>query len=211
MGNCVAGQFRRLFAILLGVWEYWAVDSLTLNIRFLLWRDDVKRDEWAAKLADMLECDIHRAQEILGGGVDIQPKEIAVVAKAYKVGVNDLRTQNLVSEEKTDVLSANIRHLIDGLAHGQRKQFAAQLGVDVTTVSRWSTAAQRPTKTKLRRICDYFGLPVATNLEADPVFLSLDPVTGSEMKRWLHEQIEGLDSDTIRNLFPALQRLLKRG
>ena len=211
MGNCVAGQFRRLFAILLGVWEYWAVDNLTLNIRFLLWRDGVKRDEWAAKLAELIECDISRAHEILGSAVDLEPQEVAIIAKAYKVTVNKLRTQNLVSEEKTDVLSANIRHLIDGLAHGQRKQFAAELEVDVTTVSRWSTAAQRPTKTKLKRICDYFGLPVATNLESDPVFLSLDPVTGNEMKRWLHEQIEGLDSDTTRNMFPALQRLLKKG
>ena len=187
------------------------MESLTLNIRFLLWRDGVKRDEWSAKLANLLGSDIPRAQEILSGGVDLQPTEVALIAKAYKVTVNKLRTQSLVSEEKVDVLTANIRHLIDGLAHGQRRQFAAQLGVDVTTVSRWSTAAQRPTKTKLGRIRDYFGLPVATNLEGDPIFLSLDPVTGTEMRSWLHEQIEGLDADTLRNLFPALQRLLKRG
>ena len=193
------------------MWEYWGVESLTLNIRFLLWRDGVKRDEWSAKLANLLGSDIPRAQEILSGGVDLQPTEVALIAKAYKVTVNKLRTQSLVSEEKVDVLTANIRHLIDGLAHGQRRQFAAQLGVDVTTVSRWSTAAQRPTKTKLGRIRDYFGLPVATNLEGDPIFLSLDPVTGTEMRSWLHEQIEGLDADTLRNLFPALQRLLKRG
>lgn len=193
------------------MWEYWGVESLTLNIRYLLWREGVRRDEWAAKLADLLGCDIRRAQEILSGGVDLQPKEISAMAKAYKVGVNDLRTLNLLSKEKVDVLIANIRHLIDGLAHGQRRQFATELGVDVTTVSRWSTAAQRPTKTKLGRIRDYFGLPVATDLEGDPIFLSLDPVTGSEMRSWLHEQIEGLDADTLRNLFPALQRLLKRG
>jgi len=193
------------------VWEYWGVESLTLNIRYLLWREGVRRDEWAAKLADLLGCDIRRAQEILSGGVDLQPKEISAMAKAYKVGVNDMRTLNLLSKEKVDVLIANIRHLIDGLAHGQRRQFATKLGVDVTTVSRWSTAAQRPTKTKLGRIRDYFGLPVATDLEGDPIFLSLDPVTGSEMRGWLHEQIEGLEADTLRNLFPALQRLLKRG
>jgi len=193
------------------VWEYWGVESLTLNIRYLLWREGVRRDEWAAKLADLLGCDIRRAQEILSGGVDLQPKEISAMAKAYKVGVNDMRTLNLLSKEKVDVLTANIRHLIDGLAHGQRKHFAAELGVDVTTVSRWSTAVQRPTKTKLGRIRDYFGLPIAMDLEGDPIFLSLDPVTGSEMKSWLHEQIEGLEADTLRNLFPALQRLLKRG
>ena len=180
-----------------------------LNIRFLLRREGVGRSEWSTKLAGLLGCDIRRSQEILGGGVDLQPKELALIAKAYKIGVNELRTQNLVSKENVDVLAANIRHLIDGLAHGQRKHFAAELGVDVTTVSRWSSSAQRPTKTKLKRICDYFGLPLATNLEDDPVFLSLDPVTGSEMKSWLHEQIEGLDADTLRNLFPALQRLLK--
>jgi len=183
------------------------VESLTLNIRFLLWREGVKRDEWIAKLADLLGCDINRAQGILGGAADPESQEVALIAKPYKVGVNKLRTQSLVAEEKVDVLSANIRHLIDGLVHGQRRQFAAALGVDVTTVSRWSTAAQRPTKTKLMRICDYFGLPVATNLETDPLFLSLEPVTGREMKGWLHEQIDGLDADTLRNLFPALQRL----
>ena len=191
------------------MWEYWGVESLTLNIRYLLWREGERREEWAAKLTDLLGCDIRRAQEILSGGVDLQPKEISAMAKAYKIGVNDMRTLNLLSKEKVNVLTANIRHLIEGLAHGQRKYFAAELGVDVTTVSRWSSSAQRPTRTKLRRICEYFGLPLATNLEDDPVFLSLDPVTGSEMKSWLHEQIEGLDADTLRNLFPALQRLLK--
>ena len=185
------------------------MESLTLNIRFLLWCEGVRRDEWAAKLSDLLKYDIHRAQEILSDAVDLEPQEVALIAKAYKVGVNDLRTQNLVTKEKVDVLAANIRHLIDGLAHGQRRQFAAGLGVDVTTVSRWSTAAQRPTKTKLGRIRDYFGLPVATSLEVDPIFLSLEPVTGNEMRSWLHEQIEGLDAETLRNMFPALERILK--
>ncbi len=182
-----------------------------MNIRFLLWREGVRRDDWGTKLANLLGCDIRRAQEILSGATDPESQEVALIAKAYKVAANKLRTQSLVSEEKVDVLSANIRHLIEGLAHGQRRQFAGQLGVDVTTVSRWSTSAQRPTKTKLMRICDYFGLPVTTNLQSDPVFLSVDPVTGSEMKGWLHEQIDGLETDTLRNLFPALQRLLKGG
>ena len=193
------------------MWEYWGVESLTLNIRYLLWREGVRRDEWAAKLADLLGSDIRRSQEILSGGVDLQSAEVALIAKAYKVAINKLRTQSLISEEMVDVLTANIRHLIDGLAHGQRKHFAAELGVDVTTVSRWSSSTQRPTKTKLRRICGYFGLPVVTDLERDPMFLSLDPITGTEMRSWLHEQIDGMDADTLRNLFPALQRLLKRG
>jgi hypothetical protein len=51
-------------------------------------------------------------------------------------------------------------------------------------------------------------LSAGTDLEKEPLFLSPLPVSLRERKRWLHEQIDRIDTETLNDLFPALKRLL---
>ena len=144
-----------------------------------------------------------------GEGEDLTSKEKKALEKATGLAPEEL-SGNLLEKYDGDILVENIRHLIDDLPHGQKKEFAAKLGVDVTTVSRWIGGAQRPTKKKLEEIGKYFGLPPGFNFDSEPIFLWTEPISESQMKSWITENIQKADGKTLREVFPALKRLLKK-
>ena len=186
------------------------MDRLKRNIRYLLWKEGAERKDWPSKLAEWLGCPLQRAEDLLEGeGEDLTSKEKKALEKATGLAPEDL-SGDLLEKHGEDILVENIRHLIDGLPHGQKKEFAAKLGVDVTTVSRWIGGAQRPTKKKLEEIGKYFGLPPGTDLDSEAIFLWTEPISESQMKSWLMEQIQQIDGKTLREIFPALRRLLKK-
>ena len=186
------------------------MDRLVRNIRYLLWKEGAERKDWQPKLAEWLGCSLQRAEELLeGNGKALIPKEKKTLEKETRLAPEDL-SGNLLEKQSLDILVENIRHLIDGLPHGQKKEFAAKLGVDVTTVSRWIAGAQRPTKKKLEAIGKYFGLPPGTDLDSEAIFLWTEPISESQMKNWITERIQQVDGKTLREVFPALKRLLKK-
>jgi len=186
------------------------MDGLMANIRYLLWKEGADRKDWPSKLAERLGCTLQRAEDLLEGeGEDLTLKEKRALEKATGLAPEDL-SGDLLERHDGDILVENIRHLINGLPHGQKKEFAAKLGVDVTTVSRWIGGAQRPTKRKLEEIGKYFGLPPGTDLDSEAIFLWTEPVSEVQMKSWLMEQIQQIDGKTLREVFPALRRLLKK-
>ena len=186
------------------------MDRLARNIRYLLWKEGADRKDWQSKLAEWLGCSLQRAEELLeGNGKALTSKEKKALEKATGLAPEGL-SGDLLEKHDGDILVENIRHLIDGLPHGQKKEFAAKLGVDVTTVSRWIGGAQRPTKKKLEEIGKYFGLPPGTDLDSEAIFLWTEPISESQMKNWVTERIQHADEKTLREIFPALRRLLKR-
>ena len=208
---CVLKEKRRLFANVLGICETCGMDELNMrNIRYLLWKEGTDRKDWPSKLAEWIGCSLRRAADLLEGeGEGLTSKEKKALEKATGLAPEEL-SGDLLEKYDGDVLVENIRHLINGLPHGQKKEFAAKLGVDVTTVSRWIGGAQRPTKKKLEEIGKYFGLPPGTDLHSEAIFLWTDPVSETQMKSWLMEQIQHIDGKTLREVFPALRRLLKK-
>ncbi len=187
-----------------------AMDRLSSNLRYILWKQGLDRKEWPEKLAGWLGCDLRRAEDLLEGEADgLRPEEKKGLAHVAGVESEDLQSADLIARDHVDALVANIGYLVGSLPHGGQRKLADELRVDVTTVSRWRTGDQRPARTKLKGICRHFGLPPGTDLESEPVFLSLYPVGNAEMKKWLHERIDHLGPDALRHLFHALRRLLK--
>lgn len=179
------------------------------NIRYLLWRKGVDRDEWQTKLSEGLGCSSERAGELLEGhGAGLTPREKQALAKAIGPESIDL-VADLIGKHGVDVLAENIRYLLNGLPHGQKKEFAATMGVDVTTVSRWISGDQRPSKKKLVAIGKYFGLPAEIELDSEAIFLWTEPITDEHIKNWITLKIRQVNGKTLRDIFPALRRLLK--
>lgn len=161
-------------------------------------------------MAEWLGCSLQRAEDLLeGDGEDLTSKEKKALENATEFAPEDL-SGNLLEKMSVDILAENIRYLINGLPHGQKKEFAAKLGVDVTTVSRWIGGAQRPTKKKLEEIGRYFGLPPGTDLYSEAIFLWTEPISESQIKSWITETIQQTDEKTLREIFPVLRRLLKK-
>ena len=186
------------------------MDRLKRNIRYFLWKEGTDRKDWSSKLAKWLGCYLQRAEDLLEGhGEDLTSKEKKALEKATGLAPEEL-SGDLLEKHDGDILVENIRHLIDGLPHGQKKNFAAKLRVDVTTVSRWIGGAQRPTKKKLEEIGKYFGLPPGTDLGSEAIFLWTEPISENQMKSWITERIQQMNGKTLREIFPAMKRLVAR-
>lgn len=186
------------------------MEGVGKNIRYLLWKEGVERKDWPSKLAEWLGCPLKRAVDLLEDhGTPLSLKEKKALINAAHLSKEDL-PGNLLDIHGVDILAENIRHLINSLPHGQKKKFAAHLGVDVTTVSRWIGGAQRPTKKKLEEIGKYFGLPPGINLVSDEVFLWTEPISECQMKVWITERIQQMNGETLREIFPAMRRLVTK-
>lgn len=175
------------------------------NLRYLLWRAGIPRDQWVQQLASWTGCYTFRATELLHGA-EPQPDEQERLAEATGTPLEDLRYGDFLAH--ADVLHQNVRHLIDSLGRGGQKQIADDLGVHVTTVSRWYKGLQRPERAKILELRQYFGLLESVDLTSEPLFLSPTPVTTPERKKWLRERIDHLGNEDIAKLYPALERLL---
>ena len=185
------------------------MDRLKRNIRYLLWKEGADRKDWQSKLAEWLGCPLHRAEDLLEGrGEALTPREKRAFADGTGLATEDL-LENLLEKNGVDIFVENIRYVIGGLPRGQKKEFAAKMGVDVTTISRWISGSQRPTKKKLEDIVRYFGLPPGTGLDSEPIFLWMEPLSESQMKSWISEKLQQMDGSTLRKIFPALRILLK--
>jgi len=182
--------------------------EVSTNIRYLLWAGKLPRAKWAEHLATWAKCDLRRAEQLLRNG-DLRQNEQRSIIEAIGILEEDLLLTSLLEIRGVDILRENMEYLISTLNHGEQKKLAEYVGVDPSTISRWYGGRLRPTKKHLEWLGLYFGLPLHTNLETEPIFLSLLPITVDKRKQWLIEHIQALDASTLHALFPALERLLE--
>ena len=187
-----------------------AMEYLSQNLKYILIKKGIKREDWINELASILRCGQERARAIIEGEtVDLNKDELRGIALYSEVDSEKLLSEDLIKTDKVDVFSRNITFLIDRLPHGKKKHLAENLGVDQTTISRWGTGTQRPTKKKIMAILGYFNLPSSTDLRNDPLFLSTMPIGEDETKKWLKDKIDDLDRERLKELVPALIMLLR--
>jgi transcriptional regulator with XRE-family HTH domain len=178
------------------------------NLRYLLWQRNIPKDQWAECLKEWIGCDRYRADALLTGTRRPSSEEQNKIARITEVSEEDLRLTRLLTAE--EILRGNVQYLLNSLERGKQKTLARYTGASEVTVSRWHTGAQLPTKGEyldgLRR---YFGLPADIDLKDEPLFLSLSPIGDKQRREWLCAQIHQLRPETLRRLFPALERLLR--
>lgn len=186
---------------------------ISMNVRCLLWRKGVPRSGWLAELARRTGLPRARINSFLNGDTDdaaLEQHEVAMLAEIVGLGeeADHLRHAGYALDD-CDVLSENLRYLLNSLGRGGKKALAGDLGVDPTTLSRWLNGSFVPQTSTLRQLVSNFGLPPNTDLEEDPIFLSAEPISATERRSWLHGRIEDLQADELRALYPALRRLLE--
>ena len=205
--------------------------QISQNVRFVLWREGIQPSQWPkhlrARLGKVLgayywtgpsgDSALRRlltGAELLDGKVSEDSNEtdeineISDIAKSFRFTQEELRSADFLHDSKTDVLHENLRHLVGGLERGGKKQLAAELRLDQTTISRWLSGTSRPPPSRRAQLVSYFGLPAETDLAKDPVFLSPDPLSLGDRKQWLRDRIDAMEAHRLRDLYPALQRLL---
>jgi transcriptional regulator with XRE-family HTH domain len=131
---------------------------------------------------------------------------LASLSAATGVAEPELAYGRLV--EGTNILEENLSHVFEHAEHGEKGKTAGELGVHRATVSAWLSGRQRPRGAPLDKLAIRLGLRRGEDLETTPLFLSMEPISASQRRAWLHERIDALSDRTLAELFPALKRLL---
>lgn len=179
------------------------------NLRYLLWNEGVKREEWVPTLAAWLQGDRSRAKELLHHNRRLDADEVEHLIKAIHFVERDFEAMRLIEEDQMDIPLMNLRYLLDRLKRGERKKLAKSLDVHEVTLSRWYAGSQIPSQRHYQALGEFFGLDRTLDIQTEPIFLSYEPVTVADRKKWLQERIEQLDSAFFGELFPVLKRLLQ--
>lgn len=174
------------------------------NVLYLLWREEKDRNQWPLKLGNVLGCSLEEGRDLLQGKRRFAPQERGLLLEHYNLSEEDLFIGRLFSEK--EILMENIAFLIkENEIQGAHNFF----GVHASTVSKWKNGSQEPSQRHLEKISDFFGIPASIDLRKEPVFLSLDPLSDLGKKNWLKTRVDGLSSEGLRQLFPALKKLLE--
>jgi hypothetical protein len=108
------------------------------------------------------------------------------------------------------VYAANLEHLIRSQGRGAVARLAKATGRPPHTVSKWgrwrkgSKDVRLPPGTIRPTILDFFGLPLATDLERDPIFLGRGELRETMMRVTGRHYLESLRGDFLKQ---AVERL----
>lgn len=177
------------------------------NLRFLLWQEKIPNAKWVTHLAGWLGCKKYHAETILKTG-ELSSEEQKIIESKLGISEEELAYSSFLENSKIDILETNIVFLLDDLDTTQ-KEMAAKIGVSANTISRWYKREFMPDSKKLKDILRFFGLPESIDLKKDPLFLSIEPVPLNSRKKWLHQRVDKMSAETLRDLYPALKRLLE--
>lgn len=178
------------------------------NLRYLLWRQEIRRDSWGEHLADWAKCSSGRAEELLNGAA-LQDEEQQRIAHNAKVREEEIQTERFLGDQ-VDVFRENILYLTNKEVTGlSANLLAKEIDVSPVSISRWKQGKQSPEDTQLLKLSRYFGFQPKVNLKQHAVFLWLSPIGDLKRRAWLQERIKQIDAETLNALYPALEKLLK--
>ena len=184
--------------------------QLAENLRYLLWKQHGhERDRWIADVRQWFGCSSAVARKLLKYGQEESIDSGAVLktlARQTNISDQELAHSQLLPQK--EVLANNIDCLFSELNHGKRVVIAAEIGVDISTVSRWRRGKLKPSTRHLEKLHLLFGLEQVIDLTTEPLFLSIDLISESQRREWLKIQVSQLPSSDLKDLFPALERLL---
>ena len=181
-----------------------------LNLRWLLLSRESHPSQWAEFLEKFTRKSIsrRRSNALLEGNSSLNEAESLVIAEMFSVDAEELHSVPLYARDNS-VFESNINFLLDAIPRGQRKAAAKMIGVKEQQLSRWKNLVVRPRVAHLRSFLRFHGIDPDLDLEKQPLFLSMEPISGFGQKRWLQSRIEQMSAMDVGLMFPALKKLLK--
>lgn len=185
------------------------LNPLALNLRWLMRREEPDASKWISRLAarSRTHLSLSRAGGLLMGS---QPTsgEVEALASIFGLEIDDLIVAPLYNRERT-ILQENLAYLAESVRHGKQKEVAKMIGVSAETFSRWAGGTVKPRKRNLRTLLKLHEIDPDTDLETEPLFLSLEPVSAFAKRDWISGRVQDLPSDEIAAIYPALRKILR--
>ena len=190
------------------------LDVFTQNLRWLAKARDSEPQHWGGVVVNMTRntVQLDRAMALLDGKSERRTptgQELEVIASMTGLEVEELATVPLF-EKGTSILRENMIYLIDTMPKGQKELAAREIGISPSQFSRWKTMAGAPRKKNLCRLLKFHGLDQDIDLELEPLFLSLEPLSAFSKKAWVASRLNDLPASEVSKLYPAFEKLLKR-
>jgi len=181
------------------------MESYLRNLLFLLWEKEKDRNKWPTNLGKILGGEAEDLENILQERIRLSGQQIDRLAEYFNIEKAEFQTVDLL--ETTNIFKENFCFLLNECS--EKKDIRKELGVHPSTISKWKSGKQPPSSTHLRHIKKVFGLDDSIDLNRDPLFLSMEPVSDLGKKQWIKENIDSLSPQGLRELYPALRRLLE--
>ena len=177
-----------------------------VNMLYLLWQENPNPSKWPGLLSRWAEISQQEANRVLEYG-EIQDDILNKVAEANRIEAEVLRYDLMISQG--EMVSENVKYLLDKLKHGEGKELAERAQVAPETVSKWKQGDQTPTFRHRAKIKEYLGIEQHVDLGEDPLFLVREPLTDKMRRADLHDHISTADRGTIGKYYDAIKKLLR--
>jgi transcriptional regulator with XRE-family HTH domain len=179
---------------------------IACNVRYLLYQSQIPKDDWTKWLSVQLDLAETDASEIILDGIADQSL-LGRLATRFGVELSDLVLVELYPVQGPELAAENVRYLLGSLVRGEHGKMADEIGVDLTTLSKWKKGV-RPRLEHLKSIHKYFGISKSVSLDRDIVFLELEPLTPSSRRKYLTQLVEKMSADALEKHFFSLKVLL---
>lgn len=185
--------------------------GLSLNIKYLLWKDGIPKHSWVRTVGGWLN-DAQVAHGLLQDReVRLSRRQLETLASELATDAHSLVYEDLIANAGIDLVRTNVAYLVDEAGHGSKARLAEAIGCNPTTVSRWFATGGQETsipRTKWARIASHFGLGDPDMLASPGLFLSLYPASSTSKRKALLDGLSKLPEQLLIELYPALAKLI---
>ncbi len=190
--------------------SYNIMNSVSKNLCYLLWKDGVEKTQWTTIVSSWADCDKKRAHQLLtSSSAKLSDSELTFICRIHGLSQEDFfYSDYLEKDSEVNILKENLIWMLNTLSYGKKKELAEKINKQPITISRWIKGRQTPSETTIKKLREIFSIPSNIDLKSTPLFLYPYPTIEAEQKTWLHSRIDELPANELRNLFPALQKLL---
>ena len=189
--------------------DFHLLSQFTLNLRWLMSQKEKNPLEWGKSLEKMSRGYFTYARAV-GLVFEAKPTPAEVEALADLTGheAEELHSVPLYGSEDS-VRRLNFQYLLDALPKGEGQVAAKMIGITPSQLSRWKSGVEKPRTSNARKLLRFHGIDSDTDLDKVPLFLSMEPVSGYQQKKWVAERLMEMPAHQMAAIYPALKKMLR--
>ena len=189
--------------------DFHLLSQFTLNLRWLMSQKEQNPSEWG-KTLEKLSRGYFTHVRAVGLVFEAKPTPAEVEALADLTGheAEELLSVPLYGREDS-VRRLNFQYLLDALPKGEGQVAAKMIGITPSQLSRWKGGVEKPRASNSKKLLRFHGIDPDTDLDKVPLFLSMEPVSGYQQKKWVADRLMEMPADQMAAIYPALKRMLR--
>jgi len=185
------------------------LSQFTLNLRWLMSQRANAPSEWGGALEKLSRSVLGYSRALgLLWGADPKASEVEMLGELVGFDAEELLSVPLYGRDQS-VRRMNFQYLLDALPKGAAQEAAQSIGITPSQLSRWRQGVENPRATNVRKLLRFHGMDPDIDLDKVPLFLSMEPVSGYQQKKWVADRLMEMPADQMAAIYPALKKMLR--